>query len=101
MQFNKSTIPFGMYHVDKNYLEFLKNKGERCVPILLLDDIFDKLDISRVQQIVKLVSDDNFGQIFITDTDRDRLAHILPQMGSDYKMFMVDRGQISELEDRK
>lgn len=80
--------------------DFLKTHGH-TIPLLLLDDIFDKLDISRVQQIVKLVSDDNFGQIFITDTDRDRLAHILPQMGSDYKMFMVDRGQISELEDRK
>jgi recombinational DNA repair ATPase RecF len=49
--------------------DFLKRTG-RTVPLLLLDDIFDKLDASRVEQIVKLVGGDNFGQIFITDTNR-------------------------------
>lgn len=78
--------------------DFLKKRGH-TTPLLLLDDIFDKLDMSRVEQIVKLVSDDNFGQIFITDTDRNRLARILPQMNSDYKMYMVDNGHIEEMED--
>lgn len=80
--------------------DFLKKQGH-TVPLLLLDDIFDKLDISRVEQIVKLVSEDTFGQIFITDTDRSRLARILPQMSSDYKMFMVDAGHIDEVKEEE
>ncbi len=65
-------------------------------PILLLDDIFDKLDSSRVGQIVKLVSDSNFGQIFITDTNREHLDGIIREVGgSDYKIFLVSAGQIS------
>lgn len=53
--------------------EFLKRTGSRTTPIVLLDDIFDKLDASRVEQIVKLVAGDSFGQIFVTDTNRDHL----------------------------
>ena len=66
------------------------------VPILLLDDIFDKLDSSRVEQIVKLVSDNNFGQIFITDTNREHLDGIIREAGgTDYNIFLVTDGQIS------
>lgn len=64
------------------------------VPILLLDDIFDKLDAERVEQIVKLVGGDDFGQIFITDTNRDHLDHILMTSSHDYKLFNVDNGEI-------
>lgn len=65
-------------------------------PILLLDDIFDKLDGARVGQIVKLVSDNNFGQIFITDTNREHLDGIIKEVGgSDFKIFLVSEGQIS------
>lgn len=68
----------------------------RVKPILLLDDIFDKLDSSRVEQIVKLVSDNNFGQIFITDTNREHLEGIIREVGgADYKIFLVSDGQIS------
>ena len=56
--------------------DFLKRTG-RTVPLLLLDDIFDKLDASRVEQIIKLVGGDGFGQIFITDTNREHLDSIL------------------------
>ncbi len=56
-------------------------------PILLLDDIFDKLDALRVQQIVKLVADDNFGQIFISHTNLDRLENILSEINTDYKII--------------
>jgi len=77
---------------------YLRNLGH-TVPLLLLDDIFDKLDISRVEQIVKLVSEDKFGQIFITDTDRNHLTRILPDSGSDYKMFMVNDGCIEEFKE--
>ncbi len=48
-------------------------------PILLLDDIFDKLDSERVEQIIRLTADERFGQIFITDTDRQHLTSILKQ----------------------
>ena len=64
------------------------------VPILLLDDIFDKLDAERVEQIVKLVGGDEFGQIFITDTNREHLDHILTTSSHDYKLFNVDNGEI-------
>jgi len=65
-------------------------------PILLLDDIFDKLDSERVGQIVKLVSDSNFGQIFITDTNREHLDGIIREVGGvEYKIFLVSDGQIS------
>lgn len=77
---------------------FLMQHGH-TTPLLLLDDIFDKLDITRVEQIIKLVSDDKFGQIFITDTDRNRLSRILPAVGRDYKVFHVEKGAISEMED--
>ena len=76
--------------------DFLKRTGW-TVPLLLLDDIFDKLDASRVEQIVKLVAGDNFGQIFITDTNRGHLDRILHKVGSDYKVFRVDQGVINEM----
>ena len=63
-------------------------------PILLLDDIFDKLDAERVEQIVKLVGSDDFGQIFITDTNRDHLDQILSATSHDYQLFNVENGEI-------
>ncbi|MFW5756798.1 MAG: DNA replication/repair protein RecF [Tangfeifania sp.] len=63
-------------------------------PILLLDDIFDKLDSSRVEQIVKLVSDEQFGQIFMTDTNREHLDIILEKIDTGYRIFNVNSGQI-------
>ena len=77
--------------------EFLKRTASNTTPLLLLDDIFDKLDSSRVEQIVRLVSSDNFGQIFITDTNRDHLDQILSTSALDYKIFHVDSGEISPL----
>ena len=64
-------------------------------PILLLDDIFDKLDSSRVEQIIKLVSGPDYGQIFITDTNREYLDCILRNMGGDYRFFKVDKGIVT------
>ena len=63
-------------------------------PILLLDDIFDKLDAHRVEQIIQLVAGDQFGQIFITDTNRDHLDQILSQGHFDHKLFHVKDGEI-------
>ena len=75
--------------------DFLKRTGS-TVPLLLLDDIFDKLDASRVEQIVKLVAGDSFGQIFVTDTNRDHLDKILRKIKGDYKLFEVEDGEVSE-----
>ncbi len=70
-------------------------------PILLLDDIFDKLDSGRVEEIVKLVSEDHFGQIFITDTNREHLDGILRESGGDFRIFIVDKGVIDNIIDRR
>jgi len=63
-------------------------------PILLLDDIFDKLDAERVEQIVELVSSEQFGQIFMTDTNRNQLNRILAAINQDYALFKVDKGNV-------
>ena len=67
-------------------------------PILLLDDIFDKLDSERVERIVELVDDNRFGQIFITDTDRQHLTKILNQKQYEAKLFYVENGEVSNIE---
>lgn len=73
---------------------FLKQTGTKTMPLLLLDDIFDKLDATRVEKIVQLVSGDGFGQIFITDTNRDHLDQILQQGHFDYRLFHVEDGEV-------
>ena len=80
--------------------DFLKRTGS-TVPLLLLDDIFDKLDASRVEQIVKLVAGDNFGQIFITDTNRDHLDKILKKIEREYKVFAVEDGEVTERKEKE
>jgi DNA replication and repair protein RecF len=62
-------------------------------PILLLDDIFDRLDTERVERIVEMVQSDDFGQIFITDTNRQHLTDIL-WPNNNAKIFHVENGQI-------
>lgn len=76
--------------------DFLKRTGSQTTPLVLLDDIFDKLDALRVEQIVKLVSGDNFGQIFITDTNREHLDKILHKLDGDYAVFEVESGTVVE-----
>jgi DNA replication and repair protein RecF len=76
--------------------DFLKRKGSHRTPILLLDDIFDKLDGQRVEQIVRMVSGNHFGQIFITDTNREFLLSVLERTGKEFKLFNVENGQIRE-----
>ena len=70
----------------------LLRQSIQTTPLLLLDDIFDKLDAQRVEQIVNLVASDKFGQIFITDTNREHLDQILAASSHDYKIFEVDNG---------
>ena len=68
--------------------EFIKQESN-LVPILLLDDIFDKLDENRVSQIIDLVNKDEFGQIFITDTHSERTEDIVKQSNKPYQIFKL------------
>ena len=76
--------------------EFLNNSvGMR--PLLLLDDIFDKLDASRVERIMEVVAQPAFGQIFITDTNRTHLDEIMSRTGGDYRIWSVADGNFTAL----
>ena len=87
---------------NKSYLVALKLAQYRLLaescgkrPILLLDDIFDRLDAVRVGRIISLVADDSkFGQVFITDVDRNHIDGILEGSGQDYKVFTVQDGDV-------
>ncbi|MFP2996430.1 DNA replication and repair protein RecF [Spongiivirga sp. MCCC 1A20706] len=68
--------------------DFIKEKAG-VNPILLLDDIFDKLDEERVSHIVSLVNDDHFGQIFISDTHADRTEKVVRKTHQSYKIFKL------------
>lgn len=76
---------------------FLSRAGKKTAPLLLLDDIFDKLDSSRVENIVRLVSGESFGQIFITDTNRENMDLLLERCDGDYRLFSVSQGRIVTL----
>lgn len=76
--------------------DYIKRKAG-FAPILLLDDIFDKFDAVRVEQIIRLVGNHRFGQIFITDTHQDRLQDILKNLDSDYKLFRIGNEGIDEI----
>ena len=79
--------------------DFIKNI-KQITPILLLDDIYDKLDDLRVKQLMELVSSTNFGQLFITDTHPTRLSNLFSATEADYKVFKISNGQI-KLENSK
>ena len=64
-------------------------------PVLLLDDLFDKLDAGRVEHLIRLVGDERFGQIFITDCNSTRLKAILDKAGSEYALFTVADGEVT------
>ena len=68
--------------------DFLKSQNKNN-PILLLDDIFDKLDKNRVKQIINLVSDNDFGQIFISDTDEERTKDSIKEINNTNKIFKL------------
>jgi DNA replication and repair protein RecF len=72
--------------------DFLKELTQ-LPPLLLLDDIFDKLDRNRVNHLVEMVAEEHFGQIFITDTSRDRIENILPGKNFDYFIYQVENGK--------
>lgn len=88
---------FGSQGQQKSYLialklaqfDFLKVQSQ-VNPILLLDDIFDKLDESRVEEIITLVERENFGQLFISDTHPERTEAIVKKVHQTYKMFHLE-----------
>lgn len=75
-----------------DYLKDIKEKK----PMLLLDDIFDKLDDKRVAALMKLVSEDHFGQIFITDANEHRVPDLFKDEKIPIKKFLVSEGKVSE-----
>ncbi|HET8737897.1 MAG TPA: DNA replication and repair protein RecF, partial [Pricia sp.] len=74
-------LKFAQFH-------FIK-KQSKTTPILLLDDIFDKLDENRVAHIVSLVNNAHFGQIFLSDTHAERTENVVKQMYQSYKVFRL------------
>jgi DNA replication and repair protein RecF len=75
--------------------EFLK-QHKQVIPILMLDDIHDKLDEYRVRRLIEIVSLDDFRQVFITNTDKERLQKLLKGISAEQKTFKVHAGIISE-----
>jgi DNA replication and repair protein RecF len=77
-------------------LHLVRNKTGKQ-PLLLLDDIFDKLDAIRVMQLIKLVSGQTFGQIFITDTDRNNISELLNEITTESKIFETSSAGVNEI----
>jgi DNA replication and repair protein RecF len=75
--------------------DFMK-EVKRMKPVLLLDDIFDKLDDKRVKRLMELVSKDNFGQIFITDAHPERVKKVFEEIHAPIKTFLVKNGTVHE-----
>lgn len=95
---NQPIKKYGSQGQQKSFLIALKfaqfhiiRTTTKITPILLLDDIFDKLDAQRVQQIINLVSEDDFGQIFISDTHVERTEQIIKSVFTQYKMFEIKK----------
>jgi DNA replication and repair protein RecF len=95
---------FGSQGQQKSFLIALRlaqfdwiKKQKGFAPILLLDDIFDKLDQVRVEKLIALVTTKYFGQVFLTDTDEDRMRSLLSKIPSEKKLFMVDKSEVVNL----
>ena len=99
LHFEISDFPikkFGSQGQQKTFLIALKlaqfdviRNQMNVLPILLLDDIFDKLDDRRVMQIINLVNDDSFGQLFVTDTNKERTENMIKQTAQSYSIFSL------------
>ncbi len=93
---NNSIKRFGSQGQQKSFLislrfaefEFLKNSND-LAPILLMDDIFDKLDIHRVKNIVDLVNSSEFGQLFVSDTDKPRIEKVIRSLKNSSEIFEI------------
>lgn len=95
---NHNVKKFGSQGQQKSFLialkltELLMIKNKTGItPILLLDDIFDKLDENRVEQLIGLVNDENFGQIFLSDTHPGRTINVLAKINEEHKVFELEK----------
>jgi len=75
--------------------ELMKNK-KGFKPILLLDDIFDKLDDHRIGKLLDLIKSDEFGQLFLTDARPDRTTQLLQDSSIEADSFLIDKGKIAQ-----
>lgn len=107
LQFSLGDMPlkkFGSQGQQKTFLlslklaqaEFLKEE-KQIPPILLLDDIYDKLDEERVARLMEIVQKDWFGQVFISDTHHDRLPKLFDELKTEYKAFSVKNGGVENV----
>ncbi|MCB0480372.1 MAG: DNA replication/repair protein RecF [Flavobacteriales bacterium] len=94
---------FGSQGQQKSFLVALKlaqfafiREKKQTMPLLLLDDIFDKLDEDRVAQIIHIVGSPDFGQIFITDTSQARMEEILRRIGKEFNLYNVAEGKVQK-----
>ncbi len=105
--FNLGALPlkkFGSQGQQKTYLlalklaqaELIKNISKEKV-IILLDDIYDKLDGKRMSQLLGIVGNGDFGQIFITDTDLERIPSILTKEKINFKSFKITKGEVEDV----
>jgi len=103
----RSVKKFGSQGQQKSFLialklaqyEFLKEK-QGIKPLLLLDDIFDKLDEERVKQLVTLVDEEEFGQIFITDTHPERTFELVKSISEKARVFTIEKGKVLNEEEQ-
>lgn len=75
------------------YTYLYQSKGYK--PLLLLDDVFDKLDDRRVRKLMEMVSAEDFGQLFITDTDEERIRRVFASINVELKVFEIQNGSVS------
>lgn len=92
---------FGSQGQQKSFLIALKlaqflfiKEHHGITPILLLDDIFDKIDDKRVSHLMKLVNEKTFKQIFITDTHRGRIPNLFSSVDAEMKIFQIEKGNV-------
>jgi DNA replication and repair protein RecF len=96
---------FGSQGQQKSFLIALRlsqfdwlNKHLGIKPVLLLDDIFDKLDNNRVERLMKMVSNNDFGQVLVTDTDGRRIDAIFSSINKAFKLFEVNQNEVKAKE---
>lgn len=105
VRFELGTYPlkrFGSQGQQKSFLIALRlsqlayiEKATGVKPILLLDDIFDKIDEKRVQALMRRVTEGGFGQVFITDTDLGRIPTMFRETGAEVQVYEVESGEVS------
>ena len=98
---DKSLKKFGSQGQLKSFVVSLKlaqheilRGQENTMPVLLLDDIFDKLDETRIENLLQLIVNQSFGQIFISDTNAPRVQQVVEKLGTDFRIFTVENGII-------